>query len=244
MLELANVINERATARFDTLADVVAKKKANLASRRMHEYLLALEMRFRELDIADYQLTNPEHVGATKSLNDLQFGFVDKTEAFHEQVYATLGASAAFLSYFLKHGDRRGLRLGSSIKKMLKDLKALLDGSGFEKTLDVLEKSREFRDKVVIHPQTHAQHDWMTQGGQNVSAVIYYAIDYSKTDPKEDGLPVHAPPQTTLPFSSPEEYRDYLRKMFPWMQDIYVPPSHEEVFSALKALVRYVLENY
>ncbi|MDD5726111.1 MAG: hypothetical protein PHC53_01715 [Patescibacteria group bacterium] len=244
MLILAPILVEAATKRFSTF-EPIKKRQAQLLSRRFQEYLLLLEMRFRELDLANYELANnPELVGATRSLQDIQFSFLERTEAFHEQVYASLASFTSFLSDYLGHEDRRGSHLGSSIGKFLKSAENLISEPYNRDALVTLDASRSFRDKYIIHPQLHARHDWMTHGDGYNTTLIYFTIDYTKIDPKDDGLPVLfalAPPKGTVFWDL--EYRQFLQASYPWLGDVYIPPFYKEVYEAIRSVIADIVTH-
>jgi hypothetical protein len=146
------------------------------ALRRLRDNLVRLEWRYQECRSAStlpYQPAAPGYTGP--SVNTLQLRFVDKVEAFHQHVYATLAVLALVLNHLGKRATKQPYPVGS-ISKFLSALRER-DFRYKERYLGhvaVLEKSADFRSKYVDHPERHQLHDWMTYRFMDTAYVIYF----------------------------------------------------------------------
>lgn len=159
--------------------------RAGLAFRTFSEYFDRLDARRAEVDVAEHWLRpgnweNSESSGGP-SLHDLQLHLVDKTEAFHEHVYATLSALVMLLNHVAPASFRKQMPI-SSISKFLAYLRERSIGSVVHEHLTQLERSVLFRNRFVMHPQQHVLHDWSTHSTGSLTAIIYFVPAYGDTE--------------------------------------------------------------
>lgn len=188
--------------------------------RRLLENLVRLHWRYEECQQA--VATIPPGYSGPK-LPEFQLRFVDKTEALHQHVYATLAVLALVLNH-RREGDSRQPYPVGSITKFLAALKER-DFRYKDRLLDhvaVLERSADFRSKYVDHPEQHQLHDWMTYCPEEKAYIIYFirksgALIYraGPTDPFHPG------------FQPPVDCGD----------DFYVSPDPERTYSAMQKVV-------
>lgn len=127
------------------------------AIHRFNENLVRLQWRYDALAVVDAELLAlPDRKRETQ---EIQLDFVDKTEAYYQQLYATLSAFAMLLNKLLPHEKKRGLSI-SSIKAFLEWLEKLSPEVAAQ--VKDLEKARDFRGKFIDHVQQHELHDWIT----------------------------------------------------------------------------------
>src|SRR5689334_18548500 len=108
-------------------------------------------------------------------LPERQLRFVDKMEAFHQHIYATLAVLALVLNQRRAKDGEQAYPVGS-ISRFLAALKER-DFRYKDRFLDhvsVLERSADFRSKYVDHPERHQLHDWMTYRPDRYTYVIYF----------------------------------------------------------------------
>ncbi len=188
--------------------------QAQLAARPFFEYLFRLEHRLAELLAVEREFTEeltrgkglaigPNDDGAAGQVlaahedhtdadpqgyglvHRLQYLLVDKTEAIHQQVYATLSA----LALLVQRVGPPAIVSRIPTKSMKKFLEFLphITGLGddwsppegvpvasFTDLLDILECSRDFRAKFISHPQGHAAQHWITYRSTTGRVVIVY----------------------------------------------------------------------
>lgn len=150
--------------------------------QRLMEYLHILHSRYEELEAVErrytFRLFKPG-----ERIKDLQFLFVDKTEAFHEQVYGVISTVATL--YKRSIADKQFLT-----KNKLKNdsnesfLKAVSefnqDNPELLEAVEVLLQSRNYRSKYVAHPRKFL-YSWHTGSRQKANGepgktLVYAAI--------------------------------------------------------------------
>lgn len=203
------------------------KEKAYMACRAFTEYVERLENRHNQLLQIEAFTAAPDLDEMAKhdiTLADLQLEFVDKTEAFHQQVYATISAFIMLLSHI---ADQKFLAQ-MPIDSLVKFLRHISDKS-YESTVkdqaSLLIKSADFRSKFIDHPQQHALHDWMTYSyGPEECCIIYFTRKGPEVyyiEPKNPYAPDFVPPVN---------YKSF-----------YVSPAHTQVFLAVVHFTEKVL---
>lgn len=204
------------------------KLKALMAFQRFNEYLLRLENRHNELLHIEAFTTNVDPKEFEKhgiTPHDAQLLFIDKTEAFHQQVYATVSAFIMLLS----HATDKKFTAQMPIDSVTKFLRHMSDKSYDSLVKDhsaALIKSVDFRSKFIDHPQQHALHDWMTISYIKGTCIVYFL----KKDDKVYFRP-HADP-----------YASDFRPPFD-CDSFYVSPKHSETFEAVKIFTIQILSS-
>jgi hypothetical protein len=160
------------------------------------------------------RVTSPDYSGPP--LKEVQLRFVDKIEAFHQHIYATLAVLALVVNHLRDEREKQLYPVGS-ISKFLAALKErkfrykdrLLD------QVAILEKSSDFRSKYIDHPDQHQLHNWMTHFYLNKYHVVYFLTggdpaDIHAGDPDPDSPDFHPPIGGLLGFYvSPDLDRTY-----------------------------------
>lgn len=239
----------RLEAYFQAFVSHVPKnpvQKHFLACQRFSESMYRLENRHLELQSMEneiFELKEKGYIGdsSTRTLNELQHDFVDKTEAFHQQVYATISAFALLLNHFAPKEFLRGMPIGA-IKQFLDFLKERFPV--YEKQIEQLELSRDFRAKMVDHIQQHQLHNWMTYSyphdtsrlGADCVIIYFTPLDGAEPKPFPEMPPEHSKDLVYDPrspyFRLPIGHKDY-----------YVSPHAGSVFLAMHELAFAILEG-
>jgi len=179
------------------LSDLDEKKreKYGLVLHRLMESLRGLELRAKELVDIERQIVNFDDTN--NNLDNTQINYLNKIEAYHQQVYATLSNLIMATTYFGIRGKKLDHPIGSVEKFLNFILKNItLDNLGhdgrFKITINVLIKSIIFRSKHIDHPQQNKTYHWMTYHFCCRCYIIYYipksrcvyAMDLNKADPE------------------------------------------------------------
>lgn len=167
----------------------------------MAETLERLESRYFELVAAMHAISDAVLSDDEEELHALQLQLVDKTEAFHQHVYAGLSSFMRFAALVASHGAAKGIRFGS-VDGFLRKAQSL----GLEEDccaeIEVLRKSIEFRNKFVTHPQQSSVYTWFTFGMDGYQRVVYFIRGenatrrsiYRETQSIDPDGPGYAPP--------------------------------------------------
>lgn len=204
------------------------KEKAEMACRAFTEYVERLGNRYKEvLQIETLKTSaDPEEMAKHEiTLTDLQLEFVDKTEAFHQQVYATISAFIMLLSHIADQKFLSQMPI-DSLTKFLRHISDRSYESIVKDQAALLIKSADFRSKFIDHPQQHALHDWMTYSYGTETCIIYFVRKGNKVYYRELKDP-YAPD-----FVPPIDHKSF-----------YVSPAHTQVFLAVIYFTEKVLSS-
>jgi hypothetical protein len=205
------------------------REKAVMSYQRYNEYLLRLEKRYQELvriEKARELLDMDELDKQDRSLADLQLEFLDKTEAFHQQIYATISTFILMLSHIAGHVYKGQLPI-RSVTQFLTYMSKRHEEEKFLKSVKFLQDSVNFRAKYVDHPQQHALHDWMTFSYGSGSCIIYFIRTGNEVYALENFDPYSSN------FKPPVAHESF-----------YVSPSHEVVYLCVECFTKTVLESF
>jgi hypothetical protein len=191
------------------------------ALRRLRENLIRLKWRYDECRSASALPTAPPTPNYSgPNLDELQLRFVDKVEAFHQHIYATL----AVLALVLNHSRTKESTQTYPVGSISKFLMALKDRNFRYKDrylvqVGILERSADFRSKYIDHPERHQLHDWMTYKYVDRVHVIYF-IKRSQTVSWLGGNPDPSSPDFRPPVGCGD--------------DFYVSPDTERTYDAMQ----------
>ena len=73
-------------------------RRASLAASLLWEYIIRMDWRYHDLLLAGEELSTAAN-NEDKTIRTRQLKFVDRTEAFHRQIYGTLSVLVLFLSH-------------------------------------------------------------------------------------------------------------------------------------------------
>jgi hypothetical protein len=151
------------------------------ALRRLCENLRHLDGRSRDWWTAAQALSQWDvSAQGVPTFDELQHIYVDRVEAFHQQVYSTLGAFAMALNRMRQKSapDYPPADNSKVLKRLENDFK---DEPQLIQDLATLGDSREFRSKYVDHVATSTLLNWTTYGWEGRR----YHILYSDLQPGE-----------------------------------------------------------
>lgn len=197
-----------------------------LVTTRFFETLARQIVRYNQLESVILELNQSPNL--PRPLHEIQFDFMDYTENFHAHTYMTISALCLLLQRILQ----KNITAQMPTKEMRSFLTWLTDNTNssvLKSHLAELEKSREFRAKIVIHPQNHVLHDWMTYNNFTHDPVMIYF------DRKGDE--VFARASVTDPYSPdfdpPVNYKTF-----------YIPPDFRKIQKAIFHGFPFILERY
>lgn len=204
------------------------KAEVGMALHRLKESLVKLDYRYFDLaEVAQlFDRLKDDEMG--EPLHYLQIAFVDRVEAFHQQVYATVSTLILVLNYLGYKGEKLNHPI-DSVEQFLEFIKErkLKYRSVLSDQVDVLQKSRDFRSKFIDHPQQHQLHDWMTFRAMDGIYLIFF---------KRKGDEVYMIDPTKYPFDP--DFKPPVN----CGKDFYIAPSEEKTFKAVEVLVKHMLD--
>ncbi|MBP9815653.1 hypothetical protein KBD09_00240 [Candidatus Woesebacteria bacterium] len=205
------------------------KDKVELSFHRLKEALVKLDYRFFELYQAEEIFDQLDESEMGEPLHYLQIYYVDKVEAFHQQIYATISTLILVLNHvgiendFVQHPIH-------SVKKFLEfigDHKSFRYRSTIQNQKSLLESSVDFRSKFIDHPQQHLLHDWATFRANDEAFLIFFI---------RKGNEVYFIDPTIHP--SDAEFKPPIN----CGKDYYIPPSPLDTLKACLSLVKHLLD--
>ena len=113
-----------------------------MSYQRFNEYLLRLENRYN--DLANFEIRSFQ--SNSKNLHDTQLIFLDKTESFHQHVYATI---SSFISLLTNLNNQKSSYPISSVTKFLRYMFDNSYDSVLKDQISILQKSTDFRSKFM-----------------------------------------------------------------------------------------------
>ncbi|MFA5087091.1 MAG: hypothetical protein WC470_02200 [Candidatus Paceibacterota bacterium] len=208
--------------------------KKLLAIQRFNEVLLRLQIRKEELTNIEneifYRVDNNE-----PSLEEVQIRFVNKTESFHQQIYATISTFSMLLNHTASHDFKRDMPIKSNT-----DFLSFLSNKykNLENDIKILELSRDFRAKFD-HIQQNSLFDWMTESINVLNkrrCTIIFFLRKSGNGMYSPGIPLNT-------YSSDYYFLGKPRRIGPPFdcESYYVSPYHEDVYkSAINVFVNII----
>lgn len=150
-----------------------------------------------------------------ENLKELQSNFINKTEAFHQQIYATL---STFVNLLMKISPKhfKNSMPRWSIQKFLSY--SVQFEPKLSNSVKLLLKSGEIRNKCIDHPQQQSgSFEWQTFTNINKTYGIYFIRDNTKNQI-----------DISSEFKSPIKILTTFRA-----KEVYIVPHHNEVFTAI-----------
>lgn len=198
--EIRDAIEQGAQLAGELMANFegVRLARASLAASLLWEYMVRADWRYHDLLRAGSELSTAAR--NEEQLRTRQLQFVDRTEAFHRQIYGTLSVLMLFLSHSAPRRVASHLPI-SSVQKFLDYLRkqpGLVSCAGY---LDQLRSSVKFRATFLDHPQQSKLHHWMTMGMRTETVIIHYVPSY--VEPVEHG--VTTTPTGPIQYLNPRE---------------------------------------
>jgi hypothetical protein len=142
-----------------------ARWKRSNALPRLYENLRRLDWRHAEHQALSRAVCHamsvpPAGTPIVPPMSELQLKLVDKAEAFHQHVYATIAVLCKCLNDLRNPSSPEYNR--NRIEKFLKQLRDRNEhiAKEYGAEIQLLLDSREFRSKHVDHPESHAIYNW------------------------------------------------------------------------------------
>lgn len=198
----------------------------------LNEFLYRLNIRFEDLKKAEYLMYNLNDSDTKKIVTEKQLKFVNRLEAYFQQLYAVISALALFVNKTADHEFKQGLAIGSN-KKFLNYLKEKVES--IEDEVVIIERARSFRSDFIDHTQQKTLHNWITSsfpGEKYPLCVVTYYI--------KKGNEVYFRGLQLDPYS-----KDYMPPVN-YESFVISPPHdkcHENIFSLCKKTVNKVAAN-
>ena len=204
--------------------NVKKRDEVALTLQRLRENIERSSFRYGEYLLIERNVSSEK---SSIPLRTRQLKLVDKTEAFHQQIYSTISVLILVLNHIKIDGVKEDHPI-NSVKRFLQFLKEkpYRYQSVLHDQVDTLLKSVDFRAKFVDHPQNHPVHDWMTYDYIKDTYLIYFI----KRGPEVYYMPGNPDPEAP----------DFLPPVN-CGEDFFVSPNIHKVNSALMNLVDQLL---
>ncbi len=173
--------------------------RVSLAATLLWEYIIRTDWRYRDLLVAGEELSAAAGM-EDQIIRTRQLQYVDRTEAFHRQIYGTLSV----LILFLNHSGPRQIVTQlpiSSVQRFLQYLQEQPDLESHSEHFDQLLFSVKYRASLIDHPQQSKLHHWMTMGMPTETVIIHYIPTYVESG--DDEVAIGKP--ATIQYLNPHE---------------------------------------
>jgi len=150
--------------------------RASLAASLLWEYIIRMDWRYHDLLLAGEELSAIAN-NEGKTIRTSQLKLVDRTEAFHRQIYGTLSVLILFLSHSAPRRVVSHLPI-FSVQKFLRYLLEQPELISYSKHFNQLLSSVKYRASLLDHPQQSKLHHWMTMGIPTETVIIHYVPTY------------------------------------------------------------------
>jgi hypothetical protein len=208
-------------------ADGKLDPKKTEVTQRFNEFAWRLDQRFLALKNIEQAMFFHDPSKMIYTTHDVQHEFVNRTEAYFQQLYASMSAFVLYISFIGSHKIKQGLPI-KSIKLFLKHIESV-NGLDIKNEVQLLEYSRDFRAKFIDHTQQHILHDWETfsrWGDAGNECVVIYFIKKGPEVYFRGEIDPYSP--TFKPSSNHESF--------------YVSPPHEKCHSAFFKFCEKVID--
>lgn len=150
--------------------------RVSLSASLLWEYIIKTDWRYHDLLLAVKEF-NVASKKDDRSARTRQLQYVDRTEAYHRQIYGTLSVLLLFLSHAAPRRIVSQLPI-SSVQKFLKFLHKQPKLVSCSEHFDQLLSSVKYRASFLDHPQQSKLHHWMTIGLPTETVIIHYIPTY------------------------------------------------------------------
>ncbi len=153
-------------------------KQSHLVLQRLCENLQQLETRNQEYQDVESIFAHDLIIGGKQyTLDEAQMMLLNKVEALHQQIYATISTFIKLISH-VRLNDQKINFPNRSVNKFLDTVSETAEYKNvLSEEICVLKKSIKYRDTLVDHPQSMEALDWATIGSNFEYSIIYYAHD-------------------------------------------------------------------
>jgi len=199
------------------------KNKAETALMRFYEFYDRLVSRYAEVRRIEWEMYYLDQLREKRTMKEIQSDFVNKTESFHQQIYASVSALIKLLSHvapenFIKRmPSARATNFLSFVEKEIPTCK---------EDVKKIQQSLDYRADYIDHTNQKKLHNWYTYS--NVDGKSY--IIYYRESGQGDFLDLsHI---AKIPMKSPFRAKEF-----------FVPPHHSETLSTLKSLMVSIFKS-
>jgi len=214
-LKIINSIAEKYPLRYQK--EIISPNR-----QRCFEFFQRLVIRAEEIQKIEFEMHIWDQLRERRPMKDIQLEFVNKTESFHQQVYACVSSFIKLLSYLAPKEFKDEM----PIKRNSKFLKFLNEKIDARREVEILEKSsNEYRVKYIDHISQAPSHDWMTHSGPDGKAYVIYF------EGRESGSII----DLTEYLNSP------IRILSPFSATLFFVPPHQS--DVLSSYITIVLET-
>lgn len=196
----------------------------NKITSRFFEFFNSLVLRYSEIREVEWEIHYFDNLREKRPLKEIQADLVNKTESFHQELYATLSAFIKLLSH-ISPDSFKG-QMPNSVSKFLTYIKSKIET--INNSVEVLEKSTgEYRVNYVDHLSRSPSYNWYTFSGPNGKVYIVYFRGEGKGNFID----------LTQLINSPIT----IKTLFP-VEAIFVPPHHSDTLKSFIIVVTKTLK--
>lgn len=211
---------------------IVYLLKKNSTSRNNHssldfrflEFFERTILRYVSVKQIEWEMVHLDRLRDKRPRGDVQKDFVNDTESFHQQIYATLSAFIKLLTHIAPKKFSSQMP-SKSLCKFIDFLKK--EVSNIEEEMAVIKRSREYRTRYVDHINQNISHNWYTLEIHNGEIYIVYYSTGSNGKimdiPEIDG-------------------GGFTFKTSLLVESYFVPPHHKDTIIALSNVVLKTLD--
>gem|GEM_PF-6857373 len=195
-------------------------------SKAFYGFFDRLIARYTEIIPVEWEIHREPRKPSDRTIAELQDEFVNKTEGFHQQIYAAISAFIKLLSHVAPRSFL-GQMPSASVTNFLNFLDTQIEGISAQ--IDILKKSTgDYRTNYIDHTNQSTSHDWFTSSGfDGKCRIVYYTNRGSGTL-----LPI---PELSFPG---------LAMHTPFPAEAYcVPPHHTDTIGAFISVVLATLAH-
>lgn len=199
--EIREIIDDASNVASSLISGFEGDKfnRASLAATLLWEYIIKADWRYLDLLLAVKKLSEAAK-NEDKSLRTRQLMYVDRTEAYHRQIYGTLSVFILLLSHAAPRHIATQMPI-SSVQRFLKFLLTEQELRNYREQIDQLLSSVRYRATFLDHPQQSKLHHWMTIGLPTETVTIHYIPTY--VVPIQQGVAASA--ETESQYLNPRE---------------------------------------
>jgi hypothetical protein len=211
------------------------KSKIPITTRNFIEALDKLLTRYIELREIEWEMF---HQGATfkkvfrrgRTMGEIQEDFVNKTESFHQAIYATISIFIKLLSVIAPESFTKKMPFARN-SRFLSFSKG--EFANLSESIEILERSiSEYRVKFIDHTSQHHACDWYTFTNSDGRAYIVYFWDNEPGEGQYIDITKFILASNGLIFKTPFT-----------TQNVFVPTHHQLVIKSLVEFFLGVVKN-
>lgn len=206
-------------------------RRAHDASRRFFEFFHRLISRYSEIREIEWEMYHWEHLREKRPMRDIQFDFVNRTESFHQGLYASISALIKLVSHIAERDFLRGMPVASN-SDFLDWLSRKAELHDIQQEIEILKvSSGTYRSRFIDHTNQQPVHDWVSYSLFDGKAYLLYTIGQGNGEftqmERIEPFPIPWPIPMRTPFPA---------------EEFFVPPHHERVIRSYMTVARRLLD--